>query len=262
MHLAPGPRPSRLPTSRWPRRRVQTTSAAAYVASARPRASRVDDEALSGCGAAARGGQIALAHVDAVLGEQHGRAVQRLVDERGDPGPAAHVTCRRSVSGVGRARGAGHPVKSLIERGRLDRVELGRQDRHRRPVLAQHLLQRMQEPLPPRRLRKAGRTPLGCAGTRPARPPKLRGRRASRSACAPACPPARRWPRPGRRRRGGGSIGPEVDARRGARRAPGTSNERRSRSLAATIGRTCQLISGMPSISRSHQELTPPITWG
>ena len=152
------------------------------------------DEALSGRGPAAGRGEVALAHVHAVLGEQDRRPVQRLVHERRHGCPAGTGDVQQIGLGRRGARGASHPVKSLVERRGLDRVELGRL-RGAVAALVEHLLQRAQEAAPSR----AGcETPAarrrGCAGTRPARRPKLRGRRPSRSASAPACSAGRRSP--------------------------------------------------------------------
>ena len=104
-------------------------------------------EARAGRVAVARGGQVGLAHVDAVLGEDHRRAVQRLVDDRGDRRPAGggHV----QDVGVRRrgGRGARHPVQRLIEPRGLDEVE-GRRRAGLGHALGEDLAQRTQERRP------------------------------------------------------------------------------------------------------------------
>ena len=92
-------------------------------------------------------GQIRLADVDAVLGEQHRCPVKRLVHDRGDRRP---TRCRDVQQVAGRCRDRGrarYPVQRLVEPRRLDRVEY----RRRRGVimpLAQHVVERPQELLP------------------------------------------------------------------------------------------------------------------
>ena len=118
-------------------------------------------EAAAGRVAAAHGGEVGLAHEDAVLRQHHRRAVQGLVDERRDRRPAR----RGDVQDVGGRRrlggGARHPVERLVELRRLHHVE------RRRPAG----LRRCARPAPaagprgttsqPRRERNTRRTPAG-----------------------------------------------------------------------------------------------------
>ena len=127
-------------------------------------------EAAPGRVAVARGGQVGLAHVDAVLGEDHRRAVQRLVHERGDRRPARGGHVQHVGVGRRRRRGARDPVERLVERRRLDEVE-----RRRRAGLG----------------RRARRGPR-AAPPRNAAQPRSRAERAAHAGRVPPAPRPRR----------------------------------------------------------------------
>ena len=179
----PGRRPAPTrPASRWPRTRGATTSARAVGGERETAREARRREALAGrrtgC---ARGREVALAHVDAVLGEQDRRAVERLVHERGDRGPARGRDMQQVGLGGRGARGAGDPVKSLVERRGLDRVERGEGAASSAASRSTSCSAAGTAPSRGGCERRAARR-RGAAGTRRARRRLARGRRSSRSA--------------------------------------------------------------------------------
>ena len=104
-------------------------------------------EPAAGRAAVADRREVGLAHVDAVLGQHHRRAVQRLVHDGGDRRPAGG----RDVQDVGLGRRLGraarHPVERLVELRRLELVER-RGRAGLRHALREHLAERGQEAVP------------------------------------------------------------------------------------------------------------------
>ena len=217
-------------------------------------------EARAGRIAVARGGQVGLAHVDAVLGEDHRRAVQRLVDDRGDRRPSG----RRHVQDVGvrrrGGRGPRHPVERLVQPRCLDEVERRRRAGLGR-ALGEDFAQGIEEGGPPAvGAKDAPHARRDGAGTR-SRPPRSPRRR----------PPSRRDGAPGRRagprRRGAPSAAgarpwaaPRTTPRCARPRgACSGSSKVGGRPSGATIGSTCQSNPVRLLTSRSHHELTPPM---